>query len=86
MRQLSKRRECSPAARRGLHVGRRLGPAGLGLLKGMYRAAAALASYDLEVDTSISSATDCALQIKQRLQDGPAPTAFVQLKARMTHE
>jgi chloramphenicol 3-O phosphotransferase len=38
--------------------------------------------YDLEVDTSISSAQECALQIKARLQDGNPPTAFQRLGRR----
>jgi chloramphenicol 3-O phosphotransferase len=36
--------------------------------------------YDLEVDTSVSSPEECALQIKQRLQRGPEPSAFRQLR------
>jgi chloramphenicol 3-O phosphotransferase len=36
--------------------------------------------YDLEVDTSVSSAQECALQIKARLQDGNPPSAFKRLK------
>lgn len=36
--------------------------------------------YDLEVDTSLSSAMDCAFLIKQRVQDGPRPTAFDALR------
>ena len=39
--------------------------------------------YDLKVDTSKLSPMDCALEIKQRLADGPAPTAFAQLRDRM---
>jgi chloramphenicol 3-O phosphotransferase len=38
--------------------------------------------YDLEVDTSISSAKECALQIKARLQDGHPPNAFKRLRER----
>lgn len=36
--------------------------------------------YDLEVDTSAFSPEECALQIKQRLQEGPEPSAFRQLR------
>jgi len=58
----------------------------LGLVKAHHELVHAHNLYDLEVDTSISSAMDCALQIKQRLQDGPAPTAFLQLKDRLANE
>ena len=37
--------------------------------------------YDLEVDTSLLSPLECALQIKQRLQEGTPPTAMRWLKA-----
>jgi len=36
--------------------------------------------YDLEVDTLISSAKECALQIKARLEDGHPPNAFRRLR------
>ena len=36
--------------------------------------------YDFEVDTSRSSAIECALQIKERLRAGPRPTAFKRLR------
>jgi chloramphenicol 3-O phosphotransferase len=55
----------------------------LGLVAAHHELVHAHKLYDLEVDTSISSVMDCALQIKRRLQDGPAPTAFIQLKAGM---
>ena len=42
--------------------------------------------YDLEVDTSVSSPMECALQIKQRLQNGVAPTAFIQLSRMLASE
>jgi chloramphenicol 3-O phosphotransferase len=32
--------------------------------------------YDLEVDTSLHTPEECALLIRQRLEDGPQPTAF----------
>lgn len=35
--------------------------------------------YDLEVDTSVSTAEQCAERIRQRVEDGPPPTAFRQL-------
>jgi chloramphenicol 3-O phosphotransferase len=37
-------------------------------------------TYDLEVDTSLLSSMECASLIKQRLQDGPRPTAFDALR------
>ncbi len=37
--------------------------------------------YDLEVDTSVLSPTDCAVLIRQRLNAETAPTAFCQLAA-----
>jgi chloramphenicol 3-O phosphotransferase len=36
--------------------------------------------YDLEVDTSVSSPEECALQIKRRLERGPEASAFRQLR------
>ncbi|MBI1296271.1 chloramphenicol phosphotransferase [bacterium] len=38
-----------------------------------------LGLYDLEVDTSQHSAEECATIIRQRLQVGPSPSAFLQL-------
>jgi chloramphenicol 3-O phosphotransferase len=35
--------------------------------------------YDLEVDTSLLSAEECADLIRQRLTDGPPPEAFARL-------
>ncbi len=37
--------------------------------------------YDLEVDTSLLSPEECAELIRERLDHGPAPTAFQQLAA-----
>jgi chloramphenicol 3-O phosphotransferase len=37
-------------------------------------------AYDLEVDTSILSPLDCALKIRRRLLDGPAPDTFRRIK------
>lgn len=39
--------------------------------------------YDLEVDTSVSTAMECAMVIKQRLADGPPPAAFEALRERL---
>jgi len=36
--------------------------------------------YDLEVDTSLSSPMECALQIKQRIESSMPPNAFKRLK------
>jgi chloramphenicol 3-O phosphotransferase len=40
--------------------------------------------YDLEVDTSVLSAEECAAVIQQRLADGPPPAAFQRLAAMAT--
>ena len=37
--------------------------------------------YDLEVDTSLAGAEECAEQILRRLRQGPPPDAFAQLQA-----
>ncbi len=42
--------------------------------------------YDLEVDTSVLNAEECAAVIRQRLADGPLPTAFQRLAAAATGE
>ena len=39
--------------------------------------------YDLEVDTSILTAMECAEQIKERLLNGSPPNAFQQLQASL---
>lgn len=39
--------------------------------------------YDLEVDTSVLTAMECAEQIKNRLLNGPPPNAFQHLQAAM---
>jgi chloramphenicol 3-O phosphotransferase len=36
-------------------------------------------AYDLEVDTSRQSPADCAAAIRERLESGPAPSAFAKL-------
>jgi len=43
-------------------------------------------SYDLELDTSMLSAEECAAVIHQRLADGPPPTVFQRLAALATGE
>src|SRR5262249_24323009 len=40
--------------------------------------------YDLEVDTSLLSPGECAELIRQRLEHGPAPSAFQRLAAMAT--
>jgi chloramphenicol 3-O phosphotransferase len=40
--------------------------------------------YDLEVDTSLLSPSECAAVIRQRLEDGPRPSALQQLAAMAT--
>jgi len=40
--------------------------------------------YDLEVDTSVLSPEECAGVIRQRLDDGPPPSAFQRLAAMAT--
>jgi chloramphenicol 3-O phosphotransferase len=39
--------------------------------------------YDLEVDTSVLTAMECAEQINERLLNGPPPNAFQHLQAVM---
>jgi len=55
----------------------------LGQARAYFRTVHAHGIYDLEVDTSRFSPVECALQIKQRLQDGPPPQAFKMLRERM---
>jgi chloramphenicol 3-O phosphotransferase len=52
----------------------------LGLARAHYALVHAPGVYDLEVDTSISTPTECALQIRRRLVEGPAPAAFRRLR------
>ena len=42
--------------------------------------------YDLEVDTSILNSEECADVIRQRLENGPPPSAFQRLAAMATGE
>jgi chloramphenicol 3-O phosphotransferase len=53
----------------------------LGQARAQYHVVHSHAIYDLEVDTSVLSPEECALRIKQRLEDGVAPTVFKQLKS-----
>jgi chloramphenicol 3-O phosphotransferase len=53
----------------------------LGQAKAQFAVVHAGITYDLEVDTALSSPTDCAAQIKARLEDGRPPTAFKQLNS-----
>lgn len=48
----------------------------LGQAKAQYDLVHAHAIYDLEVDTSLLSPEECALRIKQRLEDGIPPAAL----------
>ena len=51
-----------------------------GLVKAQYDIVHSHGVYDLEIDTSILTPTECANQIKDRLQNGPAPEAFRKLR------
>lgn len=42
--------------------------------------------YDMEVDTSLLSPTECAQAIRRHLDDGPAPLAFRRLAEMQTDE
>lgn len=55
----------------------------LGLVKSDYDRVHMHGIYDFEVDTSVLSAMECAIQIKNRLLNGPAPDAFRRLQAKM---
>lgn len=52
----------------------------LGQARAQFHLVHAHGIYDLEVDTLESSAEACALQIKQRLEDGSSPDAFKRLR------
>lgn len=54
----------------------------LGQARAQYNLVHAHGFYDLEVDTSILSAEECAIKIRQRLSDGIPPAAFRQLASR----
>ena len=51
----------------------------LGQARAQFEIVHAHGIYDLEVDTSILSVSECALQIKQRIENGAPPTAFKRL-------
>jgi chloramphenicol 3-O phosphotransferase len=59
---------------------RERGNPALGLARAHFTQVHAHGLYDLEVDTSVSSPEECAMQIKQRLQQGPGSSAFRQLR------
>lgn len=54
----------------------------VGLARGHHAQVHAHALYDLEVDTSLMSAAQCAVRIKECIEHGPAPDAFARLRAR----
>lgn len=54
-----------------------------GLVRAHYDLVHAHGTYDLEVDTSSSTAMECALQIKERLLKGPSSVAFRHLRAAL---
>jgi chloramphenicol 3-O phosphotransferase len=58
----------------------------LGLARAHHELVHAHGVYDMEVDTSIASPLECALQIRRRLLDGPAPSAFRRLMERIANE
>lgn len=54
----------------------------LGQARAQFEMVHAHGVYDLEVDTSILSTSECALQIKQRIENGAPPTALKRLKTQ----
>ncbi len=56
------------------------GDRGLGLAERQFSQVHQHGVYDLEVDTSLLSAEECALQIKERVECGPAPTALAAVR------
>jgi chloramphenicol 3-O phosphotransferase len=74
----------------GLHLPREIaerreqerGDRGPGGATAFYDLVHAHAAYDLELDTSILSPQECALQIRDALQNGKAPQAFRRLRTR----
>ena len=52
----------------------------LGLVEAHYDIVHSHGIYDLEIDTSVLTPTECASQIKDRLQNGPPPTAIQKLR------
>jgi chloramphenicol 3-O phosphotransferase len=57
-----------------------------GQAKAQFGVVHAHGTYDLEVDTSISSPEECARQIKARIESGKPPDAFKRLKQARTGE
>ena len=57
-----------------------------GLVKAHYDLVHSHGIYDFEVDTSILTATECAIQIKNRLQNGMPPDALQRLHNKMKDE
>ena len=55
----------------------------IGVARGMLDAAHEHGVYDLTLDTSMMTPPECARAIKERLVNGPAPTAFAELRARL---
>ena len=55
----------------------------LGLVKSDYERVHSHGIYDFEVDTSVLSPMECAVQIKDRLLNGPPPDAFRRLQDKM---
>ena len=58
----------------------------LGQARAQFDQVHAHGEYDLEVDTSISSPMDCALQIKRRMEDGSCPQAFHLLAEKLAQD
>jgi chloramphenicol 3-O phosphotransferase len=52
----------------------------LGLVEAHYDIVHSHGIYDLEIDTSVLTPTECASQIKDRLQNGPPPNAIQKLR------
>ena len=57
-----------------------------GLVKAHYDLVHSHGMYDFEVDTSTLTAMECAIQIKDRLQNGIAPDALQRLHHKMKNE
>ena len=57
-----------------------------GLVKAHFNLVHSHGIYDFEVDTSILTAMECAIQIKNRLQNGTPPDALQRLQNKMKGE
>ena len=57
-----------------------------GLVKAHYDLVHSHGMYDLDVDTSILTAMECAIQIKDRLQNGAPPDALQRLHHKMMNK